>query len=126
MNIFGLVAQLPPGIQPIEFVIMINILIWIGMLTDCILNKDLNWKYKIIWLLIILFAPPIGPYIYLFIGFIGRFLRKKVPLTGMPYLYSEQEYQSYQQSKQNLEGASQEGGVHLDYEQPQAMYPERP
>ena len=53
-------------IQSIIGIVVLVFFIW--MLIDCIQNKNLDSTKKIIWVLVILFVPLLGPLIYYFVG----------------------------------------------------------
>ena len=47
---------------------LVGLIFFIWMLIDCIQNKSLDGTMKIIWILVILFLPFLGPLIYYFVG----------------------------------------------------------
>jgi hypothetical protein len=47
---------------------LLALIFFIWMLVDCIQNTGLDSTKKIIWVLVILLVPIIGPLIYYFVG----------------------------------------------------------
>jgi len=47
---------------------LLGLIFFVWMLIDCIQNKSLDGTMKIIWILVILFLPFLGPLIYYFVG----------------------------------------------------------
>ncbi len=84
-------------------VVIVILLIWVWMLIDCVTNKRLNMTEKILWLLVILFAQPIGAFIYLFVGrlLVSNSWRKQEPQVEPVYQPYQQGYQPPQEPQQN-------------------------
>ncbi|GCE15587.1 hypothetical protein KTT_54460 [Tengunoibacter tsumagoiensis] len=52
--------------HPQELIIILLVFLWIGTIIHCITNKSLIWKYKLLWLLVLLLAAaPLSSIIYL-------------------------------------------------------------
>lgn len=109
-------------------VIIVILLVWVWMLIDCITNKRLSTSEKILWLLVILFAQPIGGFIYLFIGrlLVSNSRRKQEPEMKLVYRPYQQGYQPPQELRQNYQQQEQQPHTQSQYDQPEASYPEAP
>src|SRR6185312_4118432 len=107
-------------------VVIVILLIWVWMMVDCITNKRLNGIEKILWLLVILFAQPIGAFLYLFVGrlLISNLRRKKERQTSPVYPSYQQGYQPLQQPMHNHQEYEQyQHSSQPQYEQPEVTYP---
>lgn len=118
-----------PGIHPIQIFACLLLLFHIVVIIDCIRTGKLDWRYKIIWLLVILFAAPIGSFIYFVFKLIGYVRRKSEARGGETHLSHEiytrydQGYQSSQQPE-HPENVPEPDEIAPQYELPQAKYPE--
>ena len=112
-----------------QLVVIVILLVWVWMLVDCITNKRLNGTEKILWLLVILSAQPIGTFVYLFVGrlLISNSRRKKERQVGPIYPSYQQGYQPLQQPMHNHQEYEQhQHSERSHYAQPEVTYPEAP
>jgi hypothetical protein len=47
---------------------LVSFVIWLFILIDCIKNPNLSSNERIIWVLVIIFVPCLGPILYLIVG----------------------------------------------------------
>jgi hypothetical protein len=62
-------------LKPFDYAILFLFIFWIGMLIDCLLNKQLNSKYKLLWMLVMLLASFFGAGLYFLIVFTRHFFK---------------------------------------------------
>jgi hypothetical protein len=62
-GIFGVLFFLVASVISIAF-----FLFWLWMLIHAITNKGLSDMEKIVWVLVVIFLPVLGPILYFFIG----------------------------------------------------------
>jgi hypothetical protein len=127
-------------------------LCWILMLIDCITNKSIQGSRKVWWILLIFFTQIIGAIIYFALGnsYLPALIFKRArqwfqSQSTLPFYtpkpYQPQPYQSLQQDDQYYHGYQQGYQAQttaqssppatytpydVEYEQPQASYPELP
>jgi hypothetical protein len=111
-----------PGFHFLDFLLLLLILLWIGMLLDCLLNKGQHWREKVLWLFVLFCSPLLGALLYFFIIFLRRLLNKN-EVGSLQDRQSDQPWFPLPPAREQEDYSAGSRSHFLD-EQPQAVYPE--
>ena len=124
---------MPIGIHPIELLFFLLISVFsLWMLVDCLINTSRKDTQKVLWCLLILFAPILGAILYLLIGRSKKNVASPLPQgasvqESQPRQPYSQGYHAQQMSPQlGIQPPLPAQPIYEQYEQPRAAYLEQP